>query len=479
MEVTNIKIRQLFGISQVDLSGKSVEITGPKGAGKSSVLDAIRYNLTNKSNRDYIVKQGADEGEIIIETDTGLRIDRKRKADLDTSTLGLKENGLNVPRPQSFLENVFTTLQLNPVDFLSKSAAEQNRMILDLIDYSWDMSTIQEWFGEIPKGVDYNQNILSVLNQIQSEGGQYYQTRQTINSEKLYKRKAAEEIGLSIPEGYDAERWEAYDTGAKYAELSKIQQENSKIQRAKQFRDSYNNKLRGLEADREISISSARQEIDGERSALDRTIERLKAEIKAAEDKKTGLDLRLQDKIRIAQADYETAKAKLDADIGIADQYADKELIPTDALQSEIDRAEGMKKHINEYRRMRQMQDEVDKLQAESDELTRKIELARTKPGEILSEATIPVKGLTVKNGVPLVNGLPLSNLSDGEKLDLCVDVTIAKKQDGVLQIILIDGAERLDTESRNELYKKCAAKGLQFIATRTTDTDTLEVTEL
>jgi hypothetical protein len=136
-----------------------------------------------------------------------------------------------------------------------------------------------------------------------------------------------------------------------------------------------------------------------------------------------------------------------------------------------------MKKHLNEYYRMKKMQEEVDNLQAKSDALTEKIELARKLPGEVLSEAKIPVEGLTVKNGIPLVHNLPLSNLSDGEKLDLCVDVAISNPKG--LQIILIDGAERLDDESRAALYAKCKAKGLQFIATRTTNDNELKVTEL
>jgi len=126
---------------------------------------------------------------------------------------------------------------------------------------------------------------------------------------------------------------------------------------------------------------------------------------------------------------------------------------------------------------MRDMQKEVDELQIKSDALTEKIELARKLPGQVLAEAKIPVQGLSVKNGKPLVNGLPLSNLSDGEKLDLCVDVAISKPSG--LQIILINGAESLDDKSRAALYDKCKAKGLQFIATRTTNDDELVVTEL
>ena len=77
MKTTKIIIRNLFGIKECDLDGKSVELPGPKGSGKTSVLDSIRLALTNRSERDYIIHQGADEGEIIIETDSGLSIDRK------------------------------------------------------------------------------------------------------------------------------------------------------------------------------------------------------------------------------------------------------------------------------------------------------------------------------------------------------------------------------------------------------------------
>ena len=477
MKTSLIKIRTAYGIHETQLGAGNVELTGKKGTGKSSVLDAIRFALTNRTDRDYVVKDGADEAQIIIETDTGLRIDRKRKAEMSTSSLSLKENGMNVQRPQSFLDDIVTPLQLNPVDFISKPIAEQNRIILNLIDYEWDMRWIEDRFGEIPKGVDYNQNILSVLDQIQADNGVYYQTRQQINSEKLFKRKAAEDIAASIPENFNAECWEAYDTSEKYEELSKIQQKNSRIERAKAFRESYQNKLRGITADRDIEISNAKAAISSEREGLLKTIERLKAEITAAEDKISGLDSKLKDKTQIAQSDFETAKAKLEADMGVADEYAEKKPTPTDALQSEIKTAEAMKKHLNEYYRMVRMQQDVDELTEQSEALTDKIELARKLPGHVLSEANIPIAGLSVKDGVPLVNGLPLSNLSDGEKLDLCVDVAIANPKG--LQIILIDGTERLDDGSRAALYEKCRAKGLQFIASRTTNDDEMKVVEL
>ena len=89
----------------------------------------------------------------------------------------------------------------------------------------------------------------------------------------------------------------------------------------------------------------------------------------------------------------------------------------------------------------------------------------------------MPVEYLTIEDGKPLIKGLPVSNLSDGEKLDLCVDITIQKTN--TLKLILIDGAEKLSTEFRNKLYEKCKQKGLQFIATRTDNANELTITEL
>ena len=79
MKISKIKIKNLFGITEQELDGKSIEISGANGVGKTSVLDAIRYALTNSSNRDYIIKNGSTEGEILIETDTGLSINRKKR----------------------------------------------------------------------------------------------------------------------------------------------------------------------------------------------------------------------------------------------------------------------------------------------------------------------------------------------------------------------------------------------------------------
>lgn len=476
MRITKLRIKNVFGIRELELDGKDVELIGTNGAGKSSVIDAIRTALTNKSNRPYILRNGENEGEIYVETDTGLVINRKKRTD-QADYKSVKNGSEVITSPESFLSTLFTPLQLNPVSFIQMSEKEQNQAILDLIEFAWDIPWIIKQFGEVPRDVDYDQNILQVLHDIQSENGYYFKHRQDINRDIKSKTAQAEGLASGIPARFDAAHWESFDLSAKYRELAEGQDINGKIARAKMFHDSYNDKVRGIDGKREIAVSALRSETESERNTLNSTISRLEAEIKAAKEKLAGLDARLDEKIAVVDAQREADIAKLDKDMGTASDYMSRTPVDTKSIQADIDTAEEMKKKLYDYNRMVALQDEVEKLTAESDELTAKIDLARKLPGVILESAKLPVEGLSVVDGVPLVNGLPIRNLSEGEMLDLCVNVALSKPNG--IQLILIDGAEKLSEVNRQHLYEKCKEKGVQVIASRTTDDPDLLVTAL
>jgi len=476
MKITKIKINSLYGVKNLELDGNPVELCGSKGTGKTSVIDAIRLALTNKSERDYIVKQGENEGEILIETDSGIVIDRKKRTE-GSDYKKITEFGKVVQSPEGFISEIFTPLQLNPVEFASWDRQKQNRAILDLIEFNWDVNWIKEQFGEIPRGINYDQHILQVLEDIQAKNGSYYPAREEINRSELYKRQAAEEIAAKIPQRYDLNKWKNYSLADKINELQTSQKRNSEIDRAKTFVEAYKNKVRGYKADMEIETSSDKQAISSERESLKSTMERLKAEMISAKEKITTLDEKLEDKNKVSVAEYNEKIAKLDGDIKIAEEYEAKEKISTEELQSEISEAEKMKSYISEFESMKNMNAECEQLKEKSELLTKKINLARELPSIVLETATIPLEGLTVKDGIPLINGLPISNLSGGERIELCVDVTLSKPKN--LQMILLDGAEALDDISRKKLYEKCKEKGLQIIAARTTNDSEFTIIEL
>lgn len=476
MNVTKLKIKNLFGIKEFDSNGENLELTGKNGTGKTSVIDAIRYNLKNTSERDYIIRNGETEGEILIETNTGLSINRKvriGKADFKS----VKESGKEVQKPEAFLRNIFTELQLNPVEFINMTKQEQNRIVLDLIEFDWDLNWIKKQFGEIPPDVNWEQNILCVLNDIQSEDGYYYKQRHDVNLQARNKKACVEEIAQAIPSNYNVEHWKAFSLSGIYERIEKIRLENERIEKAKQAIANRDNKIRAFQADFEIKKSAIEREADLTRKNNDAEIVELKNRIKELESKNASLTHDKDGKLALAKSEYEKNIAEFKA---VVDQYKDlegKELVDFSELQAEAVNAEKMKGHINQYESMAKYNMEISDLLAESEDYTRKIELARTLPALILEECNIPVDGLTVKDGIPLINGLPISNLSEGEKLDLCINIAI--QSENKLNILLIDGVEKLSTDNRNNLYAKLKAKGVSFIATRTDDSNELTVTHI
>lgn len=394
-----------------------------------------------------------------------------------TDYKSVKQNGNVIPSPESFLKTIFTPLQLSPMEFISMDKKTQNATILDMIQYDWNLDTIKEWFGEIPRDVNYEQNILAVLNDIQAENGYYFMHRQDVNRDIRAKKAVIADIGSSLPLDYDGERWEKENLSDLYTEIEKIRKNNETIEKAKRLRDSHDGKIRSFQADKEIKIAALDTEMAQQEKNIESELAQLEERIKALREKKDGLAGVKADKVKVIQSEYEASVSKYEAEQASYAEYADMETTPIDDLMAKANETEKMKGHINEWRRMLNIQKEVDELQSESNSLTEKIELARTLPGTILETAEIPIEGLTVKDGIPLINGLPVSNLSEGEKLDLCIDVAI--QNPAGLQIILIDGTEKLSEENRTRLYEKCKKKGLQFIATRTTSNNELTVIEL
>ena len=478
MKISKLKIENLYGIEQFEIGDKSIELTGSNGVGKSSVIDAIRLALTNNSKRKYIVKNGENEGRVYVKLDDGITIDRKKRTDKSDYKSIKDENGNEINSPESFLKDIFTPLQLEPVEFLSMSEQEQNRILLNLIDFKEDKTEfVKRNFGELPGWVDYSNSILEILSQIQAKEGGYYQNREEINRNARNGLAIIKDISKDIPDNYDADKWRNYTLSDKYEELNKKKNYNEKIEKSIAYKEDYNNKIKQLDTIESNTLLQIEQDKLSEKNKINNEIQTLKNKIELLEKDLENIDNKYSTVISETKAETVAEKAKLEENIKIADEWSSKEKQNTEILENELKVAEEMKGHLNEYDRMIDMQQKVESLNQQSEALTKKIELARNLPGQILKEANIPVKNLTVENGIPLVNGLSISNLSEGEKLMLCVDVTLNNPNS--LKLILIDGVEKLSETNRNELYKICKEKGLQIIASRTTDENTLNIIEL
>ena len=480
MKISKIIIKNILGLEEFSHEGEgSMILQGKKGAGKTSVIDAIRAAISNNIKRDVIVRQGASEGQVYIELGN-IAIDRKfrtSKADYKKIT----QDGNTVASPESFLREMFTELQLNPVEFLRYDDNEKNRIILNMIEFDWDLKWIEKQFGEIPQGVDYENHILTVLNDIQSDKGYYYQKRQDINRSAREKTAIVKEIGESLPFEYNGDHWREYSLDKVYEKVSEMIQNNKSIAEKNEAllrKETYRGKV-VYERDTKIrnAQESEKEMIDQANAEIARAKRIIETQIEAIESYKQASKNRIQLIEEMAEKALKENKSEIDAlkrDVALMEPFEEE------AIQNARETAkhgEKMKSYINEYDRMVRLQDEVEMLNEKSESLTQKIEKARSLPGEVLKTAKIPIKGLTVVDGKPLIDGLPVNNKSDGELLELCIDITTQKP--GNLNLILLNGLEQLDKKNRDVLLQKLKAKNIQFVATVTTDDEALTVIEI
>ena len=481
MRTTKIRIKNLFGISEVLLKDKNYEITGSNGTAKTSILDAIKFALTNKSNRDVILRQGSSEGEILVETDTGISISRKERLG-KIGISNVKEGKTPITTKEKFLRGLFSELQLNPVEFISMPKQEQNRLILDLIDFKWDLNWIKEQFGEIVPEINYEQNILKVLSDIQADEGYYYRTRQDINREARNKQAFVEEIAKTLPENYSSSKWEKMNLSELYTKIEKIRAKNREIEKANSVIENQENKMRSFDADKEIAMGAVNAEVSGERTRTEKDIIRLENQIETLKKDLNGLEEHKISQKEKIELKYKADVAKFKTLISENEEIAKGKPEDITELLEEAGAVETMKGFIGEYKRMCSYEREVESLNVDSQGLTTKIEKARTLPGEILAVSKLPLKNLTIVDGVPLIDELPINNLSEGEKVILCIKIASIKSKlttSDMLNLLLIDGMEKLNKQTREIMYKECIKQGVRFLATRTTDDAELIITEI
>jgi hypothetical protein len=105
--------------------------------------------LKSKRSEDGHSGYSINSEEGIIKMDDGTTIERKKRTDKSDYKSIKDGNGNDIASPESFLKDIFTPLQLEPVEFLSMTEQEQNRILLNLIKFDKDKKQfITEKFGE-------------------------------------------------------------------------------------------------------------------------------------------------------------------------------------------------------------------------------------------------------------------------------------------------------------------------------------------
>jgi exonuclease SbcC len=532
MWINRIEVKNFIGLSELAFSpGKINILTGHKGSGKTSTVEAIEAAFTNKKRRTEVVRHGETEATIFIQTDSNLEVDRKIRTDR-ADYLKIRKPGESVPQSETFLRKLINGDIFRPMEFVKKEPPEQAKIILNMLEIPWTMEDIKTWFGEVPEA-NYQAHILQILKQIEDT---YYKNRETVNREATTLKAQIAGIKNELPANYDGDHWRAQKVAEHYAKVAQAEEVNKKITAARTLIDGLESRIATINAEAETEKQTKKNAFDRQRGDIREFKQFLNQKVEKANEliagsgeriKESGklLDLDLQaeiEKLKAAYAEKKTiAKGLIEAEVndqkkvvataeqslaakeqellGIDDlekaalDGADERTrglieteniktgsaktilettkeIETEPLQKEADEVADMQSYLREFDRMADMiKTKLAPRQELSKTLTARIEKARELPMELLKIAAVPIPEINVDSeGRIRIGQTLLGDLSEGEQLELAY--RMAKAQCGDLKVICLDGINKINPADRAWIESEMETDEYQYFLLKTTD---------
>lgn len=435
-KISRIMIRDVLAIEEMalELDGAGLEISGRMASGKTSILDSVSAAF-GKTNRAELLRQGTDRGELLIVLDDGHQIERVVTPGGLSSPIVRTPDGSVMKKPSDFLSGLMSALALNPVEFINATEARQLRMLADAFPVDVSIDELQELAGgrlDVEKLV--GRSDLRGLDLLQAA---LRQINGSLRDTTTLKDRALEQAAAlrgGIPAGFRPDDIRGVSSADLASELARIHQHNKAVQ------DATNNLAKVTRQTDQITNEMA--QVADQIRQLQERLENLTTRQKTATTHKEELEAWINSNPPAESAPLEDRLNSLDAQR---------------AILANFDRAA-------------ELENEARALDGKHEALASAKKKLADFPATLTSRAQIPIEGLSIDGDGLRVNGLPIGNLSDGEKLRLAIQVAAAGASD--LGVVCIDGAERMSEQEREKLLTSLEKMGLQFFITEVSDDD-------
>jgi energy-coupling factor transporter ATP-binding protein EcfA2 len=421
--IKRLEVYNALGIKEKIIEpGQITLIKGKNGSGKTSILEAIEKAIFNNERRAKFIRSGEDEAVLLVEFDDGMRIERKIGA---TSSVKVEDGeGVRVSKPETFLKSLVGGFAFNPVDFLQEKPQAQTDLLLSTIPISVSREQVEQWFGEIPEGIDYSRHGVKVVKALEAH---YYEKRHAVNAELKKMESERETLRKQLPPDYDPEQWKDGTLKEIYDKISKAKDINHHIQRADEF-------------------------------------------LNSAEEKKALIRKNAEEKIKMIQEQMNLELREVEHNETMARQYlAENTVQDIEPLETLAETTEKMKALLPLANNAARIADEIEQAANKQRFYDSAVQFARTLPQTLLESVDCPIEGLGIdQNGEITINGLPIKNLSTSQQIKLSLE--IAKVTSGAMKLICIDRFESLDSEMQKEFLTQMEGDGFQYFITQVTD---------
>jgi hypothetical protein len=417
LRILSLDVENILRVVAVHIepNGRVVELTGRNRQGKSSVIEALWAALGGeKMIPPDPIHDGADQGRVLVAIgdDAGvkLRVTRKiKKAENEkgfaTSLTIEGEDGARFQNPQQILNKLIGSLSCDPLDFIAMKPDAQFDLLKQFVP-----------------GVDFAA--------IAAAAKKDFDERTDVNRQAKAARTRADAVSLA-----DAPASGRVDEAALVAALAGAAEKNGAVER---FRSAQANRKAQSDA-----FDTAAEDQRKRITELQGEIERLTA---AADQNETNAaNLRLE----------------------ISDAGDEPPTVDTTALQVRITSARDHNARVDAHERARTEKDRLAKealgLEQRSSALTKAMEERETAKEAAIAAAKMPVPGLGFGDGVIMLDGHPLSQASQAQKLGVAIAIAVALQPR--LRFVTTKNAALLDEESWAALVALAEKQDLLVIA--------------
>ncbi len=390
-QLQEIDVRNFKRIRKAHLSteGKNtIVISGDNASGKSSFLDAIAALFGGKDKAPAVpVRKGAKEATIIgrLTTKAGISL----KATVTFSSTGTRRlvvedaNGKTQAAPQALLDAFWSETSFDPSLFLAAESKDQVVMLKKLL------------------GLDFTK--------LDKEKEEKYAERTNVNRD-LDRTKA---LAVSLPRWPEAPESEISSADV-LAEINQVNKHNATgrtlldaIQTARSFADAALNELNSHQ---------------DERSYIKQDIERMQEKLRAKE-------------AMIAKA--EANRNEKNHNLMVAEKlFAEFKEIDPMPIQIKLSEVEGTNRKVRANQQHADAAKAIREKTATADKLTERIEEIDAAKEELLQKAPFPIPGMSINETGVILDGLPLEQASDSQKIAIGVEMAAILNPDKPLMLI-------------------------------------------
>lgn len=410
LTVSLIRIRNVLGIEHLDVRpGALTVIEGSNGAGKSSVLEAIKSVVEGGADAS-LVKHGAEAGEVVLVLSDGVEIRKRITAEGGASLTVQHPDGYSLSKPKGFVDGLLDALAFNPVKFLTAPPRRRVEYLLDAMPLTVTAEEVQAAIGCDVDASEVAGHALPVIDRFHQR---VYDERTGVNRIAKEKRHSARELGQSLPPivPADPER----ESGAALRQ---------------QREDAKDRKFAALaEVERECQA-----EIDRHRRELQQSIDEMRA----------------------------TAATRA-REISAAAEPALQRLTAAAAAADERERAEAL--HENTRAFIARAEHEAAETDSRAERLTAALGRLDALKGRLLED--LPLPGIEVRGGELFHAGIPWDRVNTAERVKVALGLAQLRARGAKLPLVCVDGLECLDAETFAVFRQKAPAAGLQLIVTR------------